>query len=457
MTTRDELQKVAVQSVIDDRFVMVNWGTGVGKSRVAIGAIDRLLKSGAQDILLLVDQGIHKTNWKNEFVDAMGETAGRNLYNSITVECYASLPKYVGTSWDLVVADEAHHLRSEGRVAQLSSLTARRMLCLSATISCKGDAEELLKALSGFGRFKSYDFGLQDAIDNEILPEPTVHIHVLPLKDLGTRHLITEEWGARTRRKTIDTDYGHYRDFLDKDRYPAVTLNIDCSTAEAYAYYEKQMENRSEQYKKLKDKAAGGGDVPAQQLEMAQNRMVRYGLLRKNLLGTSKTQFMRWLIKKMEGKRFICFCSDVDQAWELGRDNVICNEVKDCDAVIDSFNAGERSSLFAVNMGKEGQNLAGIEACIVVQLMGKDRHFIQEMGRAMRAKDPQQHIVVIDGTKDVEYLRDSVSTINPKYIRMHGYGSYAGKKIKFSDLVTPKDIEAKERAARGAKIFGGLS
>ena len=457
MITRDELQKQAVQAVLDDKFVMVNWGTGVGKSRVAIDAIDRLFRAGAQDILLLVDQGIHKTNWRNEFIEAKGPEHGAFLYDSITVECYASLPKYTGTAWDLVIADEAHHLRSEDRVAMLASLKAKRMVCLSATISCKGDAEALLKTLSCFGDFKSFDFGLQDAIDNEILPEPTVHIHVLPLKELGARHLIVEEWGAKARRRTYDTDYDHYRDFLNKDLYPAATLNIDCTAAQAYEYYEKQQELRSKQYKDLKNKAEAGDDVPAAQLETAKNRMVRYGLLRKNLLGTSKTQFMTWLLKKLEGKRYICFCSDVDQAWMLGGDNVICNEVKDCDAIINSFNEGERNSLFAVNMGKEGQNLSGIEACVVVQLMGKDRHFIQEMGRAMRAKDPQQHIVVVDGTKDIEYLRDSISSINPRYIRVHGYGSYAKKKISLADLRSADEVAAQERAVRGAKIFGGLS
>lgn len=455
--TRDQLQASAVEAVIKDGFVMVNWGTGVGKSRVAIDAIDKLFAAGAQDVLLLVDQSIHKTNWLNEFIDAKGEDRGRMLYDSVTVECYASLPKYAGTAWDLVVADEAHHLRSENRVGLLSSLTMRRILCLSATISCKGDAEELLDALSAFGTFRQFDFGLQKAIDNNILPEPTVHVHVLPLKSLGMRHLITEEWGPKARRKTVDTDYASYRQYLNRDQYPALTLNIDCSVAEANEYYEKQLDDRARRLKDLKKKAESDGSVPEVQLATAQNRVVRYGLLRKNLIGAAKTQFMRWLLTKMEGKRFICFCSDVDQAWELGGDNVICNEVKDSGAVVDSFNAGERSSLFAVNMGKEGQNLAGIEACIVIQLAGKDRHFIQEMGRAMRAKKPEQHIVVVDGTKDVEYLRESIASINPKYLRIHGYGEYKDKKLTLADLHSTKDVQKKEQAQRGAAIFKGLS
>lgn len=454
---RERLQASAVKAVIEDRYVMVNWGTGVGKSRVAIEAADRLLHSGAQDILLLVDQGIHKTNWRNEFMEAKGEDYGAKLYDSLTVECYASLPKYAGTKWDFIIADEAHHLRSEGRTALLETLKAERLLCLSATISCKGDAEELIRTLSGFGAFRQLDFGLQAAIDHEILPEPTVHVHVLPLHNLSMRHVITEEWGPKVRRKTVTTDFAHYKEYVNKDLYPALTLNIESSVEEAYGYYEKQMKERSKAYKEMKTEAETRGDVPAARLEAAKNRMVRYGLLSKNLIGTAKTPFMGWLLGKISSKRYICFCTDVDQAKILGGDNVICNEVKNTDAVVDGFNRGERSNLFAVNMGKEGQNLAGIEACVVIQLAGKDRHFIQEMGRAMRAKDPQQHIVVVDGTKDVEYLRESLSSINPKYIRIHGYGDLAKKNIKLEDLSSPKDIETRERAARGAKIFSGLS
>lgn len=457
---REELQKAAVEALVRDRFVMVNWGTGVGKSRVAIEAIDRLFAEDTLQVLLLVDQGIHKDNWLNEFVECKGEERGRRLYDSVTVECYASLPKYEGTEWDLIVADEAHHLRSDNRVALLSTLRTLRMLCLSATISCKGDGENLLQTLNeNFGKFTTLEFGLQDAIDNEILPEPTIHVHVLPLQDLKVTQDVTEGWGPSAKRVDMTVPYAERNLYRDKKRYPAMNLTLKCTVAEAYEYYKEQGEAAKKRYKEMRENAglAPGTPDSSPVMEMWGNRQKRCGLLAKNVIGKGKTKFAGWLVRHLADRKFICFCTDVEQALELGGDNVICNEVRDSDAVVAAFNAGEKTSLFAVNMAIEGQNLCGIEAGIVVQLAGKDRKFIQEFGRAMRAKDPQQHIIVIDGTKDVEYLRNAVATVSKDYIRVKGYGSYKDRKMTLDDLRDGREAVAAARKEAGKAIFGGLS
>ncbi len=456
--TRDELQAQAVEAVMRDRYVMVNWGTGVGKSRVAVESISRLFRDGALSILLLVDQGVHKKNWLLEFQEAKGERDGRMLYDSITVECYASLSKYEGTSWDFIVADEAHHLRSAARTGGLSTISARRMLCLSATISCRGDADDLLEMLdSRFGRFTTFDFGIQDAIDNRILAEPTIWVHALPLEDIGVRMQVVEEWGRAAKRVALEARYEDRAMYRDKTVFPAATLTIDCSAAQAYEYYSKQIEVRKKAWRESRENAGlEDGQPDTKVTEMLLTRLKRSGLLRKEMLGAAKTKFAKWLVGKMAGKRFVCFCSDIGQARELGGDNLICSEVSDSGAVIDAFNAGEKDSLFAVKMAKEGQNLRNIEAGIVLQLSGKDREFIQQIGRAFRSKDPQQHIVVIDGTRDIDYLRDSLSSFDRRYVKVRGYGSLAGRPLTIDDLHgDAKAVEA-ARAVREEGLFSGL-
>ncbi len=451
---RSRMQADAVRSVIEDRFVIVNWGTGVGKSRVGVGAVEEMFRRGALNILLLVEQTFHKDNWLKEFQDCKGEEHGRRLYESLTVECYASLPKYEGTEWDLIIADEAHHLRGENRVGLMSRLKAERILCLSATVSCKGDGAALLTMLNTtFGIFRSYDFGVQDAIDTGILAEPTVHIHVLPLEELTARHLIQDGWGPTAKRAKIDCRYEDYKSYLDKSRWPAAEINIDCSIKQAYEYYTRQFLAMKKTVRDLEDAVQSGGGDP-RRLEFAKNRLVRYGGLRKTLIGDAKTRFCKALLGMIEkhDRKYLCFCANVDQAIELGGENVIFSDRKDrlqeiClkhgiaeprfrtnKEVVDAFNAGDIRSLFAVNMIQEGQNLAGIEVGVNVQLAGKDRQFIQKFGRTLRSKTPEQHIIVVDGTKDVDYLIESVSGINPKYFVFHGHGSLKGKVAKLEDL-----------------------
>lgn len=461
---RRRMQADVVRSVIDDKYVIVNWGTGVGKSRVGIGAVEEMFRRGAYRILLLVDQTFHKDNWLKEFMDCKGEEHGRRLYESLTVECYASLPKYVGTEWDLIVADEAHHLRGDNRIQLLSSMKAERILCLSATVSCNGDGEGLLMMLNtNFGIFRSFDFGVQAAIDTGILAEPTIHIHVLPLAEMSAHHVIEDGWGKEDRKIVLKCGYDNYKNYLNAKRYPAARLLIDCTVAQAYEYYSRQFEVAEARYKKLNEEAKKpGSDVNPNTLKWAMNRYVQYGGLRKKLLGEAKTVFSRALIEKKKGHKFLCFCADVEQAIELGGENVIFADRKDrlgdiClrhgiesprfktnKEVVEAFNNGEIRSLFAINMIQEGQNLAGIETGITIQLAGKDRQFIQKFGRTLRSEKPEQHIVVVDSSKDVDYLKDSLAEINPRYFVFHGYGSLKGK-IKCMDDIREDPAKEKKR------------
>lgn len=431
--TRQELQIQAVDRLLTDRRVIVNWGTGVGKSRVGIECIRRIWCRGRKRILLLVTEDAHKTNWRNEFVEALREAGGR-LYDSITVECYASLPKYRNTSWDIIVADEAHHMRSELRTDIISTMTAEYFLCLSATISCNGDAAEMLSMLERrFGHFTSLDFGIQDAIDNGILGEPRIYVHTLPLEDLNFPMTIVEEWGSKKKRVEIQTSFkncGFY--YKNKDRFPAVTLHITGTPKECYDFYCGRIEYLKKQWQSLrKAEKLEKGQPDNEKTAFAYNRFIHYCSLRKILIGRMKTPFCRALLEKLSNKKLICFCTDVQQGRDLGGSKIICTENDSLYGhgynaeVIKKFNSGENRKLFAVNMIQEGQNLAGIEVGIIVQLGGKDRQFIQKLGRVMRSKTPVQHIVLINGTKDVDYYHTAIAGIKKKkdYITIVPYGT----------------------------------
>lgn len=471
LALRQKMQHDAIKAVVEDRFVIVNWGTGVGKSRVGIGAAKERLTHGDSRILLLVDQTFHKQNWLQEFKDALGETDGQFFYDSLTVECYASLPKYKDTEWDLIIADEAHHLRGDNRIEQLATLKTQRMLCLSATISCKGDGASLLEMLNTtFGIFRSLDFGLQDAIDTRILAEPTIHIHCLPLDGLTARCTIEEAWGPKDRQRRLQCKYEDRFGFANKKRYPAAILEIDCSIMEAYDYYTRNFLAAKKNLEALENNDTLKKDPGeyAKRLQWAKNKTLRYGGLRKLVIGQAKTIFCGGLLKKIGDRKLLCFCTDVEQAIALGGEHVIFSNRKDriddikaaagCEAdrfstnqdVIDAFNAGDIRTLFAVNMIQEGQNLAGIEVGVTVQLAGKDRQFIQKFGRTLRSKDPQQHIVVVDGTKDVEYLKASLTEINPRYFVFHGYGRLKGMVKKLDDLMSDDERREKEAAEKEA-------
>ncbi len=62
-------------------------------------------------------------------------------------------------------------------------------------------------------------------------------------------------------------------------------------------------------------------------------------------------------------------------------------------------------------MAQEGLNLTDIEVCIIVQLDGEIRGFLQKVGRSLRGKDPKVYILYVENTKDEEYLRKALDEI----------------------------------------------
>ena len=112
MTTREELQNDALETLREKRRLILNWGTGVGKSRVAVCAIDAIDRAvDNARFLLMVQETAHKDNWIQEFISALGQRRTAEILPKLVIDCYASLKKHENTGWDLIVFDEGHHLR----------------------------------------------------------------------------------------------------------------------------------------------------------------------------------------------------------------------------------------------------------------------------------------------------------------------------------------------------------
>jgi hypothetical protein len=71
-------------------------------------------------------------------------------------------------------------------------------------------------------------------------------------------------------------------------------------------------------------------------------------------------------------------------------------------------------------MGKEGMNLEGVQAGVIVQLdSGNDEglSFLQKMGRILRSDSPIVYVLYAKGTQDERYLRRILEHIDPQYIK----------------------------------------
>ena len=435
-SVRTRLQNDAVMRLFHEHRLIVNWGTGTGKSRVGFRVAKSLIDNGRGRVLLLVAESAHKENWKREFIDAAGKEEGESLFKKLTVECYASLPKYPNTEWDCIIADEAHHLRSDIRSDLLRTIKTDYFLCLTATMNDGGDANNLMQVLNEtYGTFASVNFSLQDSIDNKILGEPVIYVHRLSLEKISTPQQLTLEWGMKDYRKLVNVDVAGYRAMIKAREdarlankpmpYKHIKAVITGSAKELYDLIDEELATIKASIDAYETEAFATTDQwkknsLMKRAESLKLQLKLYGNKRKQLLGASKTRFAGWLLRQIEkrGKKYVCFCNDIPQAEELGANSVIHSKRKGKDDTIEKFNSGELTSLFAIGMIQEGQNLAGIEAGVIIQLSGKERKFIQELGRTMRAKEPEQHVIVFRDTRDDFYYENSLGDINPKYLRI---------------------------------------
>ena len=398
--TREELQVQSIALIKQNNRVALQWCTGLGKSKMAIDMANYLVDKEFEEcgksinVLLVVAETAHKSNWKMEFDKWELKT------NNIVMECYASLKKYRNSCWDLIIFDEAHHLGSDLRMGVLSELHAKNIILLSATLS-----DQVMQAVTEvFGEFVTSKVTLKEAIEWSILPQPKVYLIPLTLDNTYPNCTIIEEWGKKEKRVTYKCKFHERWEYLrNKNKYPNVTLEIACTQQQKYDYLSDQFEYWRSQFFRTRQ-------------EFIKNKWLQVGSKRKRFLGESKTNAIRLLLHKIQDKRFICFCTSIEQAELLGGKNAIHSKKDNSFDIINDFNTKKIDNLFAVGMLQEGQNLTDIEAGVIVQLDGQERAFVQKFGRSLRATDPVQFIFYYKDTRDTEYLENVLEGIDSEYI-----------------------------------------
>lgn len=407
MKAREQLQLEALNEVTEHKRLILSWSTGVGKSLVGVKLFDQLFKEDSESkFLIVVAESAHKKNWRDEFTKHLGGAAGAVLLQNVSIECYASLKKTINTQWKAIIFDESHHLNSEIRMEYLSCMKSDYVLCMSATMTGKKFSTLRATLELTFGNFLVSKIRLQDAIDNDILPEPEIIAIPMTLGTSPNTCIYVKEWGLKKYRQDVHCYYKDRFAFCsNRAKYPHMTLHIHCSELEKY-------NELNADFAFWKKKALMNPSNIAMK-----NKWLQIGSQRKRFLGELKTARAKQLIDTLKDKRFICFCTSVQQAESLGGKHCIHSKKVGNQQIIDAFNNKETSSLFAVNMGQEGLNLKDIEVGIIVQLDGEERGWIQKSGRVYRAEHPVIYILYVKDTRDEEYFKNAIEGIDPKYIK----------------------------------------
>lgn len=393
--TRDEIQEKAVHLIsLNDR-LLLSWATGVGKTFAFIKMQEFL---NAQETWIVVAEVAHIKNWENEYKKHNKE----HLLLKTKIFCYASLKNNLNKKIDLLCLDEGHHAASELRLDHLSSITATKIVALTATLNA--DKKMSLEGL--FGRFNTFSISLKQAIDWGIIPKPKIFIIPLELNQIDYNCTLEESWGKKEKRIIIKCNYLDRWEYLkNKDKYPNVTLIMSCTEWQKNSHLDTKVTYWKNLYMRTRQ-------------EFQKVKWLLTGSERKRFLGNIKSDKVKPFIEKLNSKRFICFCTSIEQAEYLGGNNAIHSKMEEGNPAnsIEFFNNGDIDSLYVVGMLQEGQNLNNIEAGIIIQLDNTDLPFIQKSGRSLRAKEPILLVFYYKSTRDEEYLSKILEGIEPEYI-----------------------------------------
>lgn len=279
----------------------------------------------------------------------------------VTIACYASYHKFRDTQWGLLVFDEAPHINTELRLEIGESVYGDYILALGAVLSL----DERLSLEMLYGKFSVSTLTLPEAIRRKYIKPPMVYV----------LHLMMEG--------------------KVKEQYKKISESV----TKAVATYE------------------------ASSSEWNRRRMLQAGSLRKRFLGEQKSEALNYLCNKLyeHKRRFICFCSSIQQAEELGKDRAFTSQSPASMNHLEKFNNHEIDSLFVVGKLIEGQNLKDIDAGIIGQLGGTERITVQEIGRIVRGDNPVIYVPVFDDTKDSSFLYTLTSNIPMEYIKHYNF------------------------------------
>ena len=371
--TREEIHDLALSKVDMTKYMILELITGFGKSKLAIDLInhicDRVFRNDESPttILILVAKTVHKQTWRNEI-----EKWGGIKSDYITIECYESLKNYKNSCFDVVVADEMQHL-SEARIDVLETIHINEsFIGLSATI--KRDMRDYF--IHSY-KAEVIKCGLKEAVEDEVLPEPTVYLLPLILDNSICKY--------RTKR------FGKEVTTTQKGYYDSVSSLIEW-------YKNKYFNSRNERIKNLWLSTAG--------------KRLKWCAEQKEALVLS-------LLDKFRNYKTLTFCSSIEQSERLGKYN-ITSKNKASVKNLEMFNLNKIKHITACNILNEGVNLTNCRIGIFCNLNSSEIVVKQRVGRILRHKSP---IIIIPYFKDTreeelvqkmieEYSEDSIISID---------------------------------------------
>lgn len=397
--TREQIYQECVEKIAKTNCLLMEVATGTGKTLLSIRLANHLLNTyygnyqaaPVINILILVAKRVHKQTWKEE-LEKWGGINHPTAKINIRMECYESMHK-CGGYWDIVLADETHHIASEARLELLKAIKFGYFIGLSATIPKK------LKQLFKYRyRAEIVSCDIIEAIEDDILPEPTILLYPLMLDNRQS----TETWELNPKARGPIV-YGELKDIW-KIKKQKVHAFISMTQKQKCMEYDKLIEWEKKKY------------MLTRREPLKQSWLFHAGK-RLEFLADIKLPIIKDILRKLSHQRTITFCKSIPQAEEVSK-NCIHSKNADSDQIYKDFNTKKINHISAVNILNENANLVDCQYGIFCNFSSSEISVCQRLGRLLRHKEPVIILPYYAGTREEELVKNYIEGFNKDKIKI---------------------------------------
>lgn len=357
-TKREEIQNLALQSTKNKTRCSLGVSMGVGKTLIGLRHMEERYLKGDRKFLVVAPKLSIFTSWKEEAYKFNLE----HLLIHIKFTTYLSITKQ-NVEYDCIYLDECHNLLYTHENFLL--FYHGDILGLSGTPPRHATSEKGIMV----SRYCPivYEYITDDAIDDKILNDYRIIVHLLPLNTYKTHHVTTKTGGFITSEK------------------------------DHYAYWTKQIEKTFSLGNKQKMRI-----------------MRMQGLMQYK---TKENYAKNFLLKNLDDKCII-FCNNTDQADRIC-DNSYHSKNPNSEDNLEAFKQGLFNCLSSVQQLNEGVNIPNLKYGIILHAYSNERKSNQRIGRLLRLSPEEQsviHILAYQDTVDTEWVISALSDLDQSKI-----------------------------------------
>jgi superfamily II DNA or RNA helicase len=354
--TRDTIQEECLEKTNSILQCTYQLGTGMGKSKLTLMFLDYILKRHPHFKILLV---IPKTVLINGWLTEISKYKYEHLLKHISFVTYLSLDKKNPDDYDVLILDECQNLKYKHEDFLNSFKNAKKYIRgLTGTYPEEINSEKfsLCQEFCPIG----YSFKTEEGVENKILNDYKIYIHML---DLDTN-------------LTIPMQKGKWK----------------TSEQKMYDYWNTQLENAVTEKQKMF------------------LRIRRMSALKSF---QSKVEYAKKLKLKITNKCLI-FANTQKQADELSNHSYHSKNKKS-EENLNLFKQGKIQFLSCVEQLNEGVNVPELKSGVILHSYSNNRLFAQKLGRFLRLILGQTaivHVLCYRNTADEQWVKNAMKEFN---------------------------------------------